>query len=42
MPGYIGEPDIPRAAVSKGYATFGVITRGKPALSQLKLLTSRC
>ena len=29
MPGYIGEPDIPRAAVSKGYATFGVITRGK-------------
>ena len=29
MPGYIGEPDIPLAPVTQGYATFGTITRGK-------------
>jgi cephalosporin-C deacetylase len=29
MPGYIGEPDIPRENTRGGYATFGAITRGK-------------
>ena len=29
MPGYIGEPEIPRAGATQGYATFGAITRGK-------------
>ncbi len=29
MPGYVGEPAIPRESVRLGYATFGAITRGK-------------
>ena len=29
MPGYVGEPSIPRENARKGYATFGAITRGK-------------
>ena len=29
MPGYIGEPEIPINHTFDGYATFGVITRGK-------------
>ena len=29
MPGYIGEPEIPINHTLDGYATFGVITRGK-------------
>ncbi len=29
LPGYVGEPSIPRENALKGYATFGVIHRGK-------------